>query len=96
MKVVQWSMTVSNNLHQEFIEYSQNVLKPTWFKFGAIDYRLFEGENKFIEQLFFPEDFNPEEFFAKVKSDPKANEVSKSYEQHFQATNIQKEVLNQL
>lgn len=99
MKIVQWSMTIPANLHQDFIQHSQTALKPTWTKFGAVDYKLFKSEtnpDKFIEQLFFPNNFDPQLFFQKVKSDPEAAKISQSYEQQFHATNIEKEIINQL
>lgn len=99
MRVVQWTMTIPAELQQDFVEYFHSTLSPTWAKFGSVDHKILrskEETGKIIEVLFFPADYDVADFFGQVKSDKEALEISKSYETRFKATNIKREILEQL
>ena len=108
MKILRWSITIPPEKQSDFIEYSKNILEPTWRKFGCIKYELLKIDNQpivpkqiiisnqFIEQLYFPDDFNLSSFFQNVKSDPDAEKISQQYEKQFNASEIELNVLNTL
>ncbi len=105
MKAIQWSMTIPTEKQEDFVKYSQNVLKPTWQRFGCKRYECHKvvGEkiipkqiaenDKFIERLYFEDDFDVVGFFSAVKKDENANKISRSYEELFGARDIELRVL---
>ncbi|MFC1790682.1 hypothetical protein ACFLZP_04340 [Patescibacteria group bacterium] len=105
MKVLQWSITIPKQKQPEFINYLEKVLGPTWKKFGCQKHEIYKvadkasvgkqktERNRFIERLYFNNDFDLKTFFASVRKDEEANRISRSYEEVFGATNIQLRIL---
>ena len=105
MKILQWSMSIPHDKQQDFIKYFYVVLGPTFQGFGAKSHELFQvseehiigkqivEENRFIERVFFDDDFDIPSYFAKVKENPEAWKLSRSYEEIFGATGIELRVL---
>jgi hypothetical protein len=105
MKILQWSMTIPEEKQVEFTKYFNDVLGPTFQGFGAIKHELFKvadtqvvgrqlvEKDRFIERVFFENDFNIPSYFAKVKEDPEAWKLSRSYEERFGAKDIELRVL---
>jgi len=93
-------MTIPSEKQKEFIKYSQKVLAPTWVKFGCLKYELHKVEenktverqliekNRFIERLYFADDFDVSGFFESVRKNEEAFRISKSYEDKFGAKKI--------
>jgi hypothetical protein len=62
-------------------------------KLVGIDRQILE-QGRFIERLYFDDDFNIQEFYRKArKNDP---DVVGSYEEKFKANNIELRILTQL
>lgn len=105
MKVLQWSMTIPSDEQTEFIKYFSEVLAPNFQKFGAKSHELLKimdtqligkqtiEKDRFIERVFFDDDFSIPSYFAKVKEDPDAWKLSRSYEEVFGAQDIELRVL---
>ena len=94
MKILQWSMTIPQNKQEEFVKYFNEVLAPNFQKFGAKKHELLKvldtqligkqtvEKDRFIERVFFDDDFNIPSYFAKVKEIQKHgnyHEVTKRY-----------------
>ena len=106
MKIIQYTFSIPKDKQDEFVQYSKDILSPTWTKYGCRRYecvkiedqKLVEGQNleqdRFIERLYFDNDFNIQEFYRKArKGDP---DVVRSYEKKFNANNIELRILKQL
>jgi hypothetical protein len=98
-------MVVPRDKQEDFRKYSVKTLGPTWKKFGCQRYELYKvndqpfikrlvlESNRFVEQLMFNDETDIAEFFRKVKNNPDANKISRSYEEIFDATNIELRLL---
>jgi len=104
MKVLQWSMTIPKKKQGAFLRCSKERFSPTWKKFGCVKYELLKVENKpikgsvlekdrFFERVYFEGSFDIPSFFAKVKENPKAWELSRLYEKKFGAHDIELRIL---
>jgi hypothetical protein len=105
MKVLQWSMTIPKEKQKEFVKYFHKTMAPTFQRFGAKKHELYKvvdkeiigrqtiEENRFIERVFFDDDFHIPNYFSKVKKDSEALKISKSYEKTFKAKNIELRIL---
>ncbi len=105
MQILQWSMTIPAKKQLEFVKYFQEILGPTFAKFGAKKHELYKVEDKqiisrqivekdrFIERVYFEDNFHLPDYFASVKNDPQAFKLSRSYEEVFGAKNIELRIL---
>jgi hypothetical protein len=105
MKILQWSMTIPKDKQKEFIQWFREIAGPTFAGYGAVEHeicrveekqiigRQITEENRFIERVFFDDNFDIPDYFAKVKEDPEAWKLSRMYEQEFGATDIELRVL---
>lgn len=98
-------MTISKDKQAEFLKWFEEVAGPQLGKFGAKKHEIYEVEDKqvvgrqvvevdrFIEQVYFDDDFDIPSYFARVKADPVAWALSRKYEEEFGATDIELRVL---
>lgn len=105
MKILQWSMTIPINKEPAFIKWFEETAGPTFEGFGAKKHELYKVENKqvvgrqtleknrFVERVYFEDNFDLPDYFAKVKNNPEAHKLSRSYEEVFGATNIELRIL---
>ena len=106
MKIIQYTFSIPKDKQKAFIQYAKSVLAPTWEKYGCRKYELVKvkdqeiinkqiiEQNRFIERLYFNNDFNFNDFYQNVREhDP---DIAKSYEEKFNVRNIQLKVLEQL
>lgn len=108
MKVLQWSMTIPEDRQADFVKWFKKTAGPILGKFGAQKHELLKVEDKqvvgrqlierdrFIERIYFDDEFNIPDYFAAVKKDAKAWEISREYESKFGAMNIELRVLSSL
>ena len=105
MQILQWSMAIPKGRQQAFIKWFDEVAGLKLGGFGAKGHELYKVEDRqvvgrqtveqdrFIERVYFEDSFNIPDYFAKVKNDPEAYKLSRSYEEIFGATNIELRVL---
>ncbi len=108
MKILQWSMTIPKEKQKEFVEWFKKVARPKLNKFGAIKHELYKVENskvvgkqmiekdRYIERIYFNNDFDTPKYFSDVKANPEAWKVSRMYEEKFGAINIKLQVLHSI
>src|SRR4030042_4145873 len=106
MKILQWSMTIPKDKQKPFLKWFKEIAGPTFAGFGAqkheicvVEKKQIVGrqtvvEDRFIERVYFADDFDIPSYFARVKENPKAWRISREYERRFGATNIELRVLN--
>jgi len=99
-------MTIPLEKETAFIKWFQEIAGPSLSKFGAIKHELYKVENhniigrqltenqRFIERVFFEDNFSLSDYFSRVKADPEAWNMSRLYESDFQAQDIELRVLN--
>lgn len=105
MKVLQWSMTIPESKQKEFVDWFNKTAGPILAGFGAKKHEVYKvedkqtigrqiiEENRFIERVYFDDDFNIVSYFARVKENPDAWKVSRMYEGEFGAKDIELRVL---
>lgn len=98
-------MTIPKDKQTDFVTFFNEVLGPTFQRFGATEHELYKvaskeivgrqlaEENRYIERVFFDDDFNIPNYFANVKANPEAWKLSRSYEEQFGAKDIELRVL---
>ena len=98
-------MTIPKDKQAVFIEWFKEIAGPTFGKFGATKHEMFKvsdqqliskqltEENRFIERVYFKDNFDVASYFTKVKSDPEAWSLSRMYESEFGARDIELKVL---
>jgi len=107
MKILQWSMTIPEEKQEEFVKWFNETAGPILGGFGVKKHEIYKVANreiidrqtvekdKFIERIYFDDDFDLPSYFAKVKADPKAWKLSRMYEDKFGAKDIQLRVLQE-
>jgi len=106
MIIIQYTLSIPREKQTDFIRYSREVLAPTWKKYGCKRYECAKVEdqklvdrqaleqNRFIERLYFENDFNIRKFYNDARqNDP---EITKAYEVKFNARQIELRILKQL
>lgn len=105
MKALQWTMTIPRKKQKEFIDWFNKIASPKLNQFGALKHELYKvvdkeivgrqkiEKNKYIERIYFDDDFNIPDYFIAVKSDSKAWKLSRMYENDFGAKEIELNVL---
>ena len=108
MKILQWSMTIPKDKQESFVKWFKEVAGPTFSGFGAKKHEIFKiadkehvgrqfvEKNRFVERVYFDDDFDIPSYFAKVKANPEAWKISRMYEKDFKAKNIELRVLEEL
>lgn len=98
-------MTIPPDKQRKFVIFFNQKLKLDLNKFGAIKHELYKIKNvpvigrqiietnRFIERIYFRDDFNIPDYFSAVKSNPETYKLSRTYEEIFRATNIELKVL---
>jgi hypothetical protein len=105
MKALQWTMTTPKNKQKTFIKWFDEIAGPTFAGFGAKKHEIYKIEdnqivgrqiveaNRFIERVYFEDDFDIPSYFANVKKDSKAWKLSRMYENTFGAKDIELRIL---
>ncbi len=105
MRVLQWSMTIPEGKQKDFVEWFNKVAGPGLNKFGAIKHELYKvadnevvgkqivEKDRYIERIYFNDDFDIPKYFSAVKTDPEAWKISRVYEENFGASKIELRVL---
>lgn len=108
MKILQWSMTIPKEKQEAFIRWFKEVAGPNFAGFGAKKHEIFKvlgtqiigrqtvEVDKFIERVFFDDDFDVSGYFANVKANPEAWKLSRMYEDEFGAKDIELRVLEEI
>lgn len=108
MKALQWMMTIPKEKQAAFVRWFREVVGPELAQFGAVKHELYQVEdkqivgkqvveaNRFVERVYFKDDFEIAEYFARVKNDPKAWRISRMYEREFGAVEIELRVISEL
>lgn len=99
-------MTIPVDKQEAFVEYCRMVLGPTWKKYGvkkhecyrvaekAVVGRQMTEENRFIERLYFDDNFNIPNFYKEARQNEP--EKVRSYEEQFGASQIELRILEQV
>ncbi len=105
MKILQWSMTIPKDKEQAFIKWFNETAGPTLEGFGAKKHELHKVEDKqivgrqtlekdrFIERVYFEDNFNLPDYFSMVKNNPEVHKLSQSYEEVFGAKDVELRIL---
>jgi hypothetical protein len=105
MKALQWSMTIPKEKQEEFVKWFKEVAGPAFAGFGARKHEIFKvadekivggqtsEKDRFIERVYFDDDFNIPDYFAKVKENPEAWKLSRMYEATFGAKDIELRII---
>lgn len=108
MKCLQWTMTIPKEKQERFIQWFAEVAGRSFAGFGAKKHELYRvaeqtivgrqivESNRFIERVYFDDDFDIPSYFAKVKADPEAWKLSRMYESEYGAKDIELRVLEEL
>jgi hypothetical protein len=98
VKVLQWTITIPAGRQEAFETWFEEKGSEGFEKFGALKHELYRerGKNKYVERLFFVDSFDTKDFFAKVKADPKAWQLSRMYEGEFEAKDVEMKVLEKV
>ena len=108
MKCLQWTMTIPKKKQKDFLRWFKEVAGPNFAGFGAKKHELFKiiekvvvgrqvvENDRFIERVYFNQDFDIPSYFVKVKADPEAWKLSRMYEAEFGAINIELRVLEEV
>lgn len=101
-------MTIPKEKQSDFVKWFKGTAGPILGRFGAKKHELYKVENKeivgkqvvekdrFIERLYFEDNFNISDYFKAVKQNPKAWKISREYQRKFGATDIELRILNSL
>jgi hypothetical protein len=106
MKAIQYSMCIPKDTQDGFIDYAKKVLGPTWEKYGCKKYECYKvldqrvagrqtiEQDRFIERIYFDDDFDIQSFFKTIKD--KEPEKARSYENTFRAYQIELRIVGQI
>ena len=106
MIIIQYTLSIPKDSQAEFIQYSKDVLAPTWKKYGCIRYECAQIEEqqivgrqviesgRYVERLYFNDDFDILNFYHTTRE--QVPEVTKAYETQFGAHHIELRILRQL
>lgn len=98
-------MTIPGSKQKEFIEWFKKIAGPGLNVFGAKKHEIYRvedkqvigrqivEENRFIERVYFDDDFDIVNYFAGVKENPEAWKMSRMYEGEFGAKDIELRML---
>jgi len=98
-------MTIPPDKQKEFEKWFKNIAGPIFTGFGAVKHELFKVADKpvigkqtldvdrYIERVYFNNDFDIPGYFTNVKNDSEAWKISRSYEGEFGASDIELRVL---
>lgn len=98
-------MTIPEKHQEQFIKWFETSVGPTFKKFGAKKHELYRVQdvevigrqkverNRFIERVYFDDDYELSSYFDGVKADDEAWKISREYEQRFKAEDVVLRVL---
>jgi len=98
-------MTIPKEKQADFVKWFEEVAGPTLGGFGAKKHELFKvmeeqmigrqliEKDRFIERVYFDDNFDIPLYFSWVKENSKAWEISRMYEDAFGAKDIELRVL---
>ena len=101
-------MTIPVGKQKEFIKWFKEVAGPTFSSFGARKHEIYKVSDKqiigrqeiekdrYIERVYFDDDYDIPSYFAKVKTNKKAWKISRMYEDKYGAKNIELRVLQKV
>ncbi|MGD8744447.1 MAG: hypothetical protein PVJ52_02540 [Candidatus Woesebacteria bacterium] len=107
MKILQWSMSIPPDKQKEFVKWFKEVAGPTFAGFGAKKHEIYKvtdkeivgrqttEQDRFIERVYFDDDFYIPSYFEKVKKDKEAWKLSRQYEERFKASDIELRILQE-
>lgn len=78
---------------RDILEFTKNLNFEQFREDKQIIGRQLVEKDRFIERIYFEDDFNIPTYFAKVKANPKAWKLSRMYESKFRAKDIKLRVL---
>jgi hypothetical protein len=105
MKILQWSMMIPKEKQNDFEVWFNKIAGSKLNKFGAVKHELYKvvdneivgrqtiEKDKYIERIYFNNDFDIPKYFSAVKANPEAWKTSRMYEEKFGANNIELRVL---
>jgi hypothetical protein len=105
MKALEWSMTIPKEKQTGFEKWFKEIAGPRFNKFGAIKHEIYKVEEKtvvgrqttekdrYIERVYFDDDFEIPKYFAAAKADEEAWKESRKFENEFGAKDLELRVL---
>ena len=108
MKALQWSMTIPKDNQEAFVKWFSEVAGPLFDDFGAKKHELYKVEDKeiigkqvkeedrYVERVYFDDDFDIPSYFTNVKANPEAWKISRMYEGKFGAKGIELRILKEV
>jgi len=108
VKALQWSMTIPKKNQRAFEKWFKEVAGPRFNEFGAIKHEIYKVEEniivgrqitengRYIERVYFEDDFEIPKYFSAVKADTEAWNESRKFEIEFGAKNIELRVLSSI
>ncbi|MBU0976292.1 MAG: hypothetical protein ABIE03_05525 [Patescibacteria group bacterium] len=106
MKAIEYIMSISKETEAEFLKYVKEVLGPTWKKLGCQKHEIYKvtdkaivgrqivEQDRFIERLYFGDDFDISRFYSEARK--KYLEVVRSYEDMFGVYQIELRILKEV
>ena len=106
MIIIQYTLSIPKDKQANFVKYSKETLAPTWKKYGCKRYecvkiedkklidRQTQEQDKFIERLYFEDNFDICAFYDKAKKNDA--EITRAYEEKFNAQQVELRILRQL
>ena len=91
-------MTISAKKQPAFKKWFKEVAGPVLGGFGAKKHEIYKTvkENRFVERIYFEDDFDIPDYFAAVKANPKAWKISRMYEGKFGAKDVELKILEEV
>ncbi len=91
-------MTIPAVKQLAFEKWFKDVAGPVLGGFGAKKHEIYKTvkENRFVERIYFDDNFDIPSYFAAVKADPEAWEISRMYEGEFGAKDVELKVLKEI
>mgnify|MGYP001577132717 FL=1 len=91
-------MTIPAAKQSEFEKWFKETAGPVLGKFGAKRHEIYKTvkENRFVERIYFDNDFDIPDYFVAVKADSNAWEISRMYEGKFGAKDVELKVLGEI
>ena len=101
-------MTIPREKQRSFLRWFRTTAGPELTVYGAMKHELYQvsgkslvgkqtiEEDRYIELVYFPDDFNIQHYFEKVKTDVYTWKLSRMYEKEFGAKNIELRVITSI
>lgn len=91
-------MTIPAGMQPAFEKWFKDAAGPVLGGFGAKKHDIYKitKENKYVERIYFDNNFDIPGYFAAVKADPKAWKLSRMYEGKFGAKDVELKTLEEI